>query len=511
MEDKNIIPSENNSSNQPEVQQELDQAADAVATDTEEIALNPDPAEERIEVEEITSEVDTTAVPAVLQEENNAQPAETSPSIEAPVYAYRWDYAEQSKHDKFKKKKKEARGLRNFAIIMSLAFVLSIAALVGVIFMGEYLPVGSGSVAGVNLDDLYESCYPSYTAISVVTETGGTSAGSGIIMTSDGFITTNYHVVEHAATITVILHDGEKVPAEYVDGDALNDIAVLKVAKRNLKAATIGHSSQARVGEQVMAIGTPYSISYRGTMTSGYISAVNRQYATKNDNGTVKKVITLLQTDTSVNPGNSGGPLFNMKGEVIGIVSMKIAGSQYEGLGFAIPIDGVMDMINDIIKNGKLTISNGGSAFEGAALGISGYSVTKDTEYLITGDYHYTVTPDENGEKVVNYINDYGLVIQIPLSDKNELAANGIVNYVLYTAPETGVRVIGTTEGFDSAKKLMVDDIILSANGISCEQMEALQDIIAGSRVGDKIDFVVFRNGKTIEVSVELGRSAAMQ
>lgn len=511
MEEKNIIPSENNGSNQPEVQQELEQAAEAVAAKAEEISVNPEPAEATVDVEETANEVDTAVMPKEPEVAEAEQPAEVAPVVEAAVYAYRWDYAEQNKHDKLKKKKKDSRGLRNFAIIMSLAFVLSIAALVGVIFMEDYLPIGSGGVVGVDLDDLYEACYPSYTAISVVTESGGTSAGSGIIMTSDGFITTNYHVVENAATITVILHDGEKVPAEYVDGDELNDIAVLKVAKRNLKAATIGRSSQVRVGEQVMAIGTPYSISYRGTMTSGYISAVNRQYAAKNDNGTVKKVITLLQTDTSVNPGNSGGPLFNMDGEVIGIVSMKIAGSQYEGLGFAIPIDGVMDMINDIIKNGKLTISNGGSAFEGAALGISGYAVAKDTEYLITGDYHYTVTPSENGEKIVNYINDYGLVIEIPLSDKAELAANGILDYVLYTAPETGVRVIATTEGFDSAKKLMLDDIIVSANGVSCEQMDALQDIIAESRVGDKIDFVVFRNGKTVKVSVELGRSAAMQ
>lgn len=458
--------------------------------------------------EQILKEAESPSEDAVENKDREESPAEISPPSqpEPAVYAYRWDYTEQSEHDKKEKKREETRGIRNFAIIMTVAFVLAIGTLIGVLFLDSSLPSGTYT----SLNALYEECYPSYVAVSVTSELGSSGVGSGIIMTEDGYIATNYHVVEGAKSINVVLHDGVSVPAEYIDGDELNDIAVLKIDKRGLTPAVIGSSADVKVGDQVMAIGTPYSIQYRGTMTSGYISALNRKYAAKNDNGTVNKVITLLQTDTSVNPGNSGGPLFNMDGEVVGIVSMKIAGSEYEGMGFAIPIDGVIDMLNDIIKNGELTISNGGSAFEGAALGISGFSVAKDTKYLLTGDYHYTITTDSDGNELVNYITSFGSVLPLPLEDTDILEQYDITDYTLYTAPATGVLVMNTTEGFDSAKKLRADDIILSANGVSCEYMESLQEIIANSRVGDTINFEIYRDGKSVSVTVELGRSAAM-
>ena len=459
--------------------------------------------------EQLPKEEEVPSTDISENEGSETSPAEIPPSSqsEPAVYAYRWDYTGQSEHDKKEKKRSEVRGVRNFAIIMTVAFVLAIGTLIGVLFLGDSLSAG---IQGTSLSALYDECYPSYVAISITSELGTGGAGSGIIMTDDGFIATNYHVIENAKDINVILYDGTTVPAEYIDGDELNDIAIIKIDKKGLKPATIGNSSAVSVGDQVMAIGTPYSIQYRGTMTSGYISALNRKYAAKNDNGTVNKVITLLQTDTSVNPGNSGGPLFNMDGEVIGIVSMKIAGSEYEGMGFAIPIDGVIDMLNDIIKNGELTISNGGSAFEGAALGISGFAVAKDTKYLLTDEYHYIVTTDDDGNEIVNYITSLDLVLPLPLEDTALLEQYDITDYTLYTAPASGVLVLNITEGFDSAKKLKINDIIVSANGITCEYMESLQEIIANSRVGDKIEFEVFRDGTSVSVTVELGRSAAM-
>lgn len=470
----------------------------------------------------ITPTADESPKPEESAEDDRSEPAPSEKPLEiipevpspapkkAPVatYAYRWDYESQASADR-KSKKRGDHGVRNFAIIMSIAFLLSLATLIGVLFIGEFSP-STQSAEGVSLNELYNKCYPSYVAISVVSEWGATSCGSGIIMTEDGYITTNYHVVEDGKDINVILHDGTTVPATYIDGDELNDIAIIKIDKKGLEPAVIGKSANAKVGDQVMAIGTPYSTQYRGTMTSGYVSALNRKYAAKNDNGTVNKVITLLQTDTSVNPGNSGGPLFNMKGEVIGIVSMKISGSQYEGMGFAIPIDGVLDMINDIIENGKLTIPNGGSAVEGAALGISGFAVEANTKYLLTGDYHYTVTVNDDGTELVNYITSLGTVLPIPLNDEELLENYDIKDYTFYTADATGVVVMSMSAGFDSAKKLQEKDIIVSANGRSCEYMETLQELIANSRVGDTVEFEIFRNGTTLTVTVELGRSAAM-
>ena len=439
-----------------------------------------------------------------LAEVEEKDQAETPEAVAEPEvrYVYRWDYEAQAQQDRDTAKQHNKKGLRNYAIVMSVALLAAIALLVGVLAIGGASPVGTASP----LEELYAKCYPSYVAITVVTETGTSGAGSGIIMTSDGYIATNQHVVENAKSISVILHDGTTVEADYVDGDELNDIAIIKVAKSGLKAAKIGHSSETRVGEQVMAIGTPHSITYRGTMTSGYISATNRLYASQNDNGSIQKVVPLLQTDTSVNPGNSGGPLFNMKGEVIGIVCMKLTGL-YEGMGFAIPIDSVIDMLYDIIDNGELTISNGGGAKEGAAIGITGMTVVRDTTYLLMGDSIIITVLNENGEICVeNILGEY-----IPISDTAAMEEMGITDYETYKAPASGVRVIGTADGFDSAKKLKTEDIIITVNGLSCSQIEFLQSVIATCRVGDKLRLEIWRDGEILSVSVELGRSASME
>ena len=465
---------------------------------TNNIDENVTPSEASVEAAPATEAVTEEATPS-------AASAETEAVTEAPAvqYAYRWNYEAQSQHDYEEDRAHNRKGLRNYAIIMSIVLFFAAALLVGAIFLGNIVP--GGNAAG-NLDVLYAKCYPSYVAITIVSDSGSSGAGSGIIMTEDGYIATNYHVLEDAKAINVILHDGTTVEADYVDGDELNDIAIIKIAKKGLTPAKIGKSSELRVGERVMAIGTPHSINYRGTLTSGYISATNRQYASKNENGTIQKVVTLLQTDTSINPGNSGGPLFNMNGEVVGIVCMKLTGL-YEGMGFAIPIDGVVDMLYDIIKNGSLSIPNGGSAFEGAALGITGMTVIKDTTYLLMGENIVVTVINEDGELCVeNLLGEY-----IPISDEEALAEMGISDFTLYKAPASGVRIIATSENFDSSKKLKNDDIILMANGINCSQMEILQSIIASYRVGDKLKLEVWRDGEIISVLVELGRSSTME
>jgi S1-C subfamily serine protease len=360
------------------------------------------------------------------------------------------------------------------------------------------------------LDGLYEYCLPSYVAISIVKDNGGEGVGSGIIITEDGYICTNYHVVEGADKITVLTSDNKKLSAEYIDGDEVNDIAVIKVSAKNLTAAKLGSSANTKIGERVMAIGTPFSISYAGSMTAGYISGIDRQYAVKNDNGTVNKILKLIQTDTSVNPGNSGGPLFNMNGEVIGVVTLKIAGSNYEGMGFVLPIDGVKDMIFDIIENGKITDSNAGSAVKGAALGISGHAVEADTKYLMTAEYCIQVKSDDKGD----YIewSTSGLYTQkIYVTDTETLEAVGLEDAYPYLAPCTGILVKTTSAGFDSSEKLNIDDVIISANGIACDSMSTLQELIFNSRVGDVLNLEIYRNGATINVDVKLGVANSME
>ncbi|WP_297722074.1 S1C family serine protease [Intestinimonas sp.] len=180
------------------------------------------------------------------------------------------------------------------------------------------------------------------------------AAGSGFVITDDGYILTNYHVIEDADSIKVTFVDGSSYDAVLVGGESENDIAVLKIEAAGLTPVIIGDSDNVRVGEQVVAIGNPLGeLTY--SMTSGIISARDRSITMENG-----EVMNMIQTDTAINSGNSGGPLFDMYGQVIGITSAKLSGSSgssatIEGLGFAIPINDIRDMVTDIMENGYVT------------------------------------------------------------------------------------------------------------------------------------------------------------
>ena len=188
----------------------------------------------------------------------------------------------------------------------------------------------------------------------------GSSSGSGFILSEDGYVVTNYHVVEGATSVDVVMHDGTEYPAEIVGYDSTNDVAVLKVDATDLPAATIGNSSDLIIGDMVVAIGNPLG-ELTATQTVGYVSGINREVTTDNT------IISMIQTDAAINPGNSGGPLFNMYGEVIGITTAKYSGTtnsgaSIEGIGFAIPIDDIKGIISDLIDYGYVT---------GAYMGVS--------------------------------------------------------------------------------------------------------------------------------------------
>ena len=189
-----------------------------------------------------------------------------------------------------------------------------------------------------------------------------TGSGSGFVISEDGYILTNYHVVADYKTLTVVMYNGDSYDATLVGYDSYNDVALLKVDAAGLPCVTIGNSDAANVGEQVVAIGNPLG-ELTSTLTAGYISAKDRQV---NTDGTI---INMLQTDAAINSGNSGGPLFNMKGDVIGITSAKYSGSSssgatIEGIGFAIPINDVMDMIEDLKEYGYVR----GQAYLGVSI-----------------------------------------------------------------------------------------------------------------------------------------------
>ena len=227
-------------------------------------------------------------------------------------------------------------------------------------------PAGSSSIplptdgSAMTPTQLYAACVDSVVSISSTIQTNsfygaseGASSGSGFILTEDGYVVTNYHVVEDAKAVSVILHDDTEYPAEVVGHDSTNDIAVLKVEAENLPAAAIGSSAALNIGDMVAAIGNPLG-ELASTQTIGYVSGINREIATDNT------IISMIQTDAVINPGNSGGPLFNMYGQIIGITTAKYSGTtgsgaSIEGIGFAIPIDDVIPIIQDLIEYGYVT------------------------------------------------------------------------------------------------------------------------------------------------------------
>ncbi len=252
-------------------------------------------------------------------------------------------------------------------------------------------PVASGNQ--MSPSQVYANNVSSVVAISSTVQsnsfygpTEGTATGSGFILSEDGYVITNCHVVEGATSVSVIAHDKTEYPATIVGKDATNDIAVLKIEATGLPAVTLGSSDSLSIGDMVVAIGNPLgTLNY--TQTVGYVSGKDRDVTTDGS------IISMIQTDAAINSGNSGGPLFNMHGEVVGVTTAKYSGTSgsgatIEGIGFAIPIDDVKGIITDLIDLGYVT---------GAYLGVTVSNTDEESASMFglpVGAYVMTVEKD---------------------------------------------------------------------------------------------------------------------
>jgi len=272
-------------------------------------------------------------------------------------------------------------------------------------------PVSSGD--GLTPAQVYAMNAASVVAVNVSVRDyfgEGTSSGSGFILTEDGYVVTNYHVVEGGTTVSITLVNGETLDAKVVGYDATNDVAVLKVEAQGLPAVTLGSSTAMNVGDMVVAIGNPLG-ELNSTQTVGFICGKDREVTT---GGTI---INMLQTDAAINPGNSGGPLFNMAGQVIGITTAKYSGTtssgaSIEGIGFAIPIDDVMGIIGDLQTYGYVT---------GAYLGITVQNVDPAVSqvYGITGAYVVGIEPGYAADRAGLQVKD--LIIALDGKDVSSI------------------------------------------------------------------------------------------
>lgn len=206
--------------------------------------------------------------------------------------------------------------------------------------------------AAMTAQEIYARVNPAVVTVLVDLKGGEASVGTGVILSQDGYILTNYHVVEGGHSCQITLADNRQFDnAMYVAGDQDNDLAVLKVDGEDLPTAEIGASDSLVVGDKVYAIGNPLGVELRGTFTDGIVSAINRDVEL--DDG---RVMTLVQTNAALNSGNSGGPLINIYGQVVGIntIKMSSAFSSIEGLGFAIPTSSMQYIVNDLLEYGKV-------------------------------------------------------------------------------------------------------------------------------------------------------------
>ena len=213
-------------------------------------------------------------------------------------------------------------------------------------------PQSDAGENGLSLQEIYEQNIPS--VVSVTAEgIHETSTGTGVVLSENGYLVTNYHVVSGARQLRITLTDQRELPAQVVGTDPLSDLAVLYIQATDLVPAQFGDSESLRVGDSVVAIGDPLGVELRGTMTNGIISAISRNVQVDG------RSMNLIQTNAALNSGNSGGPLINAFGQVIGINTMKIGtfsdSSGVEGLGFAIPSATVQDVVNQIITQGYVS------------------------------------------------------------------------------------------------------------------------------------------------------------
>ncbi len=312
-----------------------------------------------------------------------------------------------------------------------------------------------------------------------------TGTGTGVIISDDGYIVTNYHVIGNMTNVTVQLYgENNENAAEVIGFHEDDDVAVLKISRTGLRAATFANSNDVRYGERVYAIGMPEGVEFSWSVTQGIVSAPLRQLMIYDDTGTLEKKMNVVQTDASVNPGNSGGPIINVRGEVVGIVTLRRSSST--GMGFALPASGVLIDVASIISYGHADNVESGISMTRPLLGITGVGVEANKYYTNVDTDDGTVREEVDEE----------------FAKENPLTT--------YYTPVAGVRVNSVVEGADAAKHLRSGDIITEVNGQAVAMIYDVMEIVNMYNGGDKVTVKYYRNGKYYTAKITLGSSKTL-
>lgn len=295
-----------------------------------------------------------------------------------------------------------------------------------------------------SLADMVARLSPSVVGIAT-RQNGQQGIGSGVIVSADGYILTNHHVAAEGAEVTLIFADGTKELASAVWSSQALDLAIVKAREGSYPAAAMGSVEDVRVGEQVVAIGTPLALQFQHTVTGGIVSALNRTLQVPSGRSTAF-MEQLIQTDVAINPGNSGGPLLNQRGEVIGIVTVRV--EEAAGIGFAIPIDIARPIVEHFLADGS-------------------YVTPKMGAYLFDSE-------------IARYY------------DANSTMTTGL--YVIDVEPGSAAQSAGIQTG----------DILLRADGRECRTLLDLRYVLFSHRVGETLELEVQRNGEILHLTPKL-------
>lgn len=360
-----------------------------------------------------------------------------------------------------------AKGLLSLALAVCLIAGVSFGAIRGYVKSNNTADNGTAPVSksiegssqivytiepqqgALTLQEIFVKVSPSVVSIESQVQSYygvGTATGTGIIMSADGYIVTNHHVIEGASAVTVTVNGGNQYPAKVVGSEAQTDIAVLKIEATGLTPAEFGNSEELVTGDDAIVIGNPLGTTFADTMTHGIISSPEREVTID------RYKMTLIQTDAAVNPGNSGGPLINSRGQVVGVVNAKISRSDVEGIGFAIPIDQALTIANDLIEHGYVA--------NRPMLGITIQSISQEM--------------------------------------------------AMYYGYEPGITVTDVSEGSPAERGgIKVGDKITAFNGVQVTTSEELNFEKNKCKIGDTVTITVEREGQSIDLTIVLSSGTA--
>ena len=451
---------------------------------------------EEISAEENPAEEDSTEENPVEEDSADEQPAAEATAEKASEESTEETPLEEEKATEEKQDKKQEKKSRILAVscIMSACSIVLLVAFALSVMLGIF-PLGGREIINIGVSDLgetkpgteassdlLEDFLNSVVLIQARSETS-ISTGTGVIITENGYIVTNYHVIEATETVTVQLYGEDiAIEAEVVGYHADDDVAVLKIEREGLRAAPFAKSKDVRYGEKVYAVGNPEGAEFSWSIAAGIVSSPKRQLMFYNSEGILEKKMNVVQTDAAVNHGNSGGPIINVRGEIVGIVTFKRTDSA--GMGFALPADGVLIDVTAIIETGSAASVSSGIYMPRPLIGITGVGVKGDTYYKNVMN---------NGQSAIEEV--------------DEAYAKANPNTTFY-APVSGVHVSLTSAGSDAAKYLKVNDVITEVNGKPVASIYDVMDIVNAFNGGDKITVTYYRDGKytTVELTLKTSR-----